>query len=117
MVDHTNINWTAIRTTDVGGIYTLEERLKNVLRCAGADSSRNIETKMWSVKKGLKVVLEREPTTAQIEACFSKMPKNWNTMVCVGWYMNATDTLINKNLAMEHFKSAIIFGIQTENIK
>lgn len=117
MVDHMNIDWTAIRTTDVGGTYTLEERLKNVLRCAGADASRNVSTKMWSVKKGLKVVLECEPTTAQIEACFSKMPNNWNKMVWVGWYMNSTDTLINKNLAMEHFKSAIIFGIQTENIK
>ena len=117
MVDPTNINWTAIRTTDSGGTYTLEERIKNILRCAGADSSRNIETKMWSVKKGLKVVLEHEPITAQINASFSKMPNNWNEMVWVGWYMNATNTLINKNLAMEHFKSAILFGIQTEKIK
>ncbi len=112
-----SIDWTAVHTTDVGGTYTLEERIKNVLRCAGADASRNYDTKMWSVKKGLKVVLEHEPTTAQINATFSKMPNNWNTLVHVGWYMNATDTLINKNLAMEYFKSAIIFGIKTENIK
>ena len=46
-----NIDWTSIRTTDAGGTYTLEERLKNVLRCAGADASRNIDTKMWSVKR------------------------------------------------------------------
>ena len=114
MVDTTTINWTTVHTTNVGGTYTLEERLKNVLRCAGADASRNIETKMWSVKKGLKVVLEHEPTVAQIETSASKMPNNWNTMVCVGWYMNATDTLINKNLAMEHFKTAINVGIQVE---
>ena len=117
MVVTSNINWTKIFTTNVGGTYTLEERLKNVLRCAGADASRNIETKMWSVKKGLKVVLEHEPTTAQVEATISKMPNNWNTMVCVGWYMNASNTLINKNLAIEHLKSAILFGIQTEKIK
>ena len=112
-----NIDWTSIRTTDMGVTYTLEERLKNVLRCAGADASRNIETKMWSVKKGLKVVLEHEPTTAQINASFSKMPNNWNTMVWVGWYMNASNTLINKNLAMEHLKAAINTGINVENIK
>tara|TARA_Y100000389_G_scaffold124515_2_gene121879 strand:+ start:1040 stop:1387 length:348 start_codon:yes stop_codon:yes gene_type:complete len=112
-----NIDWTSIRTTDAGGTYTLEERLKNVLRCAGADASRNTDTKMWSVKRGLKVVLEHEPTTAQIKATFSKMPNNWNTLVHVGWYMNATNTLINKNLAMEYFKSAINMGINVGNIK
>jgi len=109
------VNWTAIHTTDAGGKYTLEERLKNVLRCAGADASRNTDTKMWSVKKGLKVVLECEPTTAQVEASISKMPNNWNKMVWVGWYMNATDTLKNKLEAMEHFKAAIIMGIKATN--
>ena len=111
------VNWTAIHTTDVGGKYTLEERLKNILRCAGADASRNIAIERWSVQKGLNIVLQCEPTTAQIDAAVHKLPDDWNTMVLVGWYMNASNTLINKNLAMEHFKSAIIFGIQTENIK
>ena len=111
MKNNTNIDWTSIHTTNAGGKYTLEERLKNVLRIAGAGASRNIDTKMLSVKKGLKIVLEREPTVAQIDATFSKMPNNWNEMVWVGWYMNATNTLINKNLAIEHLKSAINTGI------
>ena len=106
------VNWTAIHTTDVGGKYTLEERLKNMLRCAGADASRSIAVKRWSVKNGLKVVLEREPTTAQVDAAFHKLPDDWDQMVLVGWYMNASNTLINRNLAIEHLKSAIVFGIQ-----
>ena len=111
MEDNTNIDWTAVHTTNAGGTYTLEERLKNVLRCAGADASRNIETRISSVKEGLKIVLDHEPTTAQVDASVHKMPNNWNKMVWVGWYMNATDTLINKNLAMEHLKSAVKTGI------
>ena len=92
-----------------------ETKLMNVLRCAGADASRNIATKEWSVKKGLKIVLNREPTTAQIKAGFNAMPNDWNRMVHVGWYMNASDTLKNKLLAMESLKVAIIVGIYAKN--
>ena len=90
---------------------TMDYKLENVLRCAGADASRNIATGRWSVTKGLKIVLQCEPTTAQIEAGFRKMPDDWNRMVHVGWYMNATDTLKKKHLAMKSLKAAINAGV------
>ena len=87
----------------------------NFLRCAGADASRNYATKRWSVNKALKIVLNREPTNEQLEEGVRKMPNDWERMVHVGWYMNASDTLINKQLAMESLKIAINAGIYYKN--
>tara|TARA_Y100000389_G_C17328994_1_gene447067 strand:- start:77 stop:409 length:333 start_codon:yes stop_codon:yes gene_type:complete len=90
-----------------------ENIIKNVLRCAGADASRNISTRKWSIEKGLNIVLGHKPTISQIETSLNNMPneKNWYTMVLVGWYMNSSDTPKYHKIAMEKFKESIIAGI------
>tara|TARA_Y100000389_G_C17455892_1_gene518136 strand:+ start:1676 stop:2020 length:345 start_codon:yes stop_codon:yes gene_type:complete len=107
MTSHSEINWTEIHTTDVGGTYTLEDRLTNVLLCAAADAQRGIATERYAVERGLKYVLERTPTATEINIALSKLPGNWHSMLVVGFYMNATNTLVNKLDAMNYLKAAI----------